>query len=86
MKIQGPNPLINAYKQQRQNHITNKNKHQKDQLNISTEAKKLQQHKHYNIERSKYVDEIKQLVQSGEYKVEHDKTAQKMIDFWTKRI
>lgn len=86
MKIQGPNPLINAYKNQHQKHITNKTEHQKDRLNISTEAKKLQLDKQYDVERSKYVDEIKQLVQSGEYKVDHDKTAQKMIDFWTKRI
>lgn len=85
MKIQGPNPVLNAYKQQRQKQISNRAEQQKDQLNISTEAKQLQKNKHYDIERSKYVDEIKKLVQSGEYKVDHDKTAQKMIDFWTKR-
>lgn len=86
MKIQGPNPLINTYRQQQQKFKTNKNEQFKDQIKISTEAKKLQENNQIDIERSKYVNEIKQLVQSGEYKVEHDKTAQKMIDFWTKSI
>lgn len=86
MKIQGSNPLINVYKQQKHQQVNRKNIQQKDELNISTEAKKLQKNTQYEVERSQYVDEIKQLVQSGEYKVEHDKMAQKMIDFWTKRI
>ena len=62
-----------------------KNDKHRDELNISAEAKKLQKNDAYAVERSKYVAEIKKLVQSGEYKVDYDKTAQEMIDFWSKR-
>jgi len=85
MKIQGPNPLINAYRNQSQKQAIQKNDKHRDELNISAEAKKLQKNDAYAVERSKYVAEIKKLVQSGEYKVDYDKTAQEMIDFWSKR-
>lgn len=86
MKIQGSNPLINAYRNQQQKHVTKKDLNQKDdQLNISQEAKNLQKSDTHSMERTKHVAEIKKLVQSGEYKIDFDKTAQKMIDFWAKQ-
>lgn len=86
MKIQGPNPFINAYRNQQQKHVTKKDNNQKDdQLNISKEAKKLQKNDTHATERRERVAEIKKLVQSGEYKIDYNKTAQKMIDFWTKQ-
>ena len=86
MKIQGPNPFINTYRNQQQKQVVNKTESQKDQLNISEKAIKLQQNDTHSIERTKYISEIKKQVQSGEYKIDYDKTAQKMIDFWTKRV
>src|SRR5690625_3400561 len=84
MKIQGPNPFINAYRnQQQQKQIVKKNEQQKDQLDISAKAKQLQSQDVSSVERFKRVTEIKQLVQSGEYKIDYQQTAQKMIDFWT---
>jgi len=83
MKIQGPNPFINAYRNQQQKQIVKKSEQPKDQLDISTKAKQLQSQDVSSIERSKRVTKIKQLVQSGEYKIDYQQTAQKMIDFWT---
>ena len=83
MKIQGPHPSINTYKQLQQHHTTKKQGHQKDQLNISDAAKKMQQTKSSDTKRAGYVNEIKTLVQSGEYKVDPEKIAGKMIDYWS---
>lgn len=84
MKIQGPQPLLNTYKQLQQQQITKKNPQYQDQLNISAEAKKMQQNQFHELKRSEYVEEIKDKVQSGEYKVDSEKTAQKMINFLSK--
>ena len=86
MRIQGPHPSINMYKQLQQQKITKSNPQQKDQLNISNTAKKMQQNKLPEAKRAEYVQEIKNLVQSGEYKIDDDKLAQKMISFWSKGV
>lgn len=44
----------------------------------------MQQNQFHELKRSEYVEEIKDKVQSGEYKVDSEKMAQKMIDFWSK--
>lgn len=56
----------------------------KDQVEISSQAKQLQEAKKPNEQRAKYVQEIKNAVQSGEYKIDVEATARKMIDFFTK--
>ncbi len=82
MKIQGPNPYLHAYKQQQQK-VPNKNvSDQKDKVDISHTAKSLQKTYHNEVERTKNVQEIKELVQSGKYEVNHEKLAEKMIQFW----
>lgn len=86
MKIQGPNPLVHAYRNQGRQQYKASNDKKSDQLNISEKAKQLQQQKAQSSERANYVAEIKQLVQSGEYKIDYERTAQKMIDFWTNRV
>ena len=86
MKIQGPNPIIQQYRQQQRPSVSKASDKLNDQLNISAEAKHLQQQTTVSAERAAYVKEIKQLVQSGEYKVNHEKSAQKMIDFWTGKV
>lgn len=85
MKIQGPNPYIKTYRNQQPKHVLKKSSQQQDEINISTQAKKLQKN-HTSIERAQYVSEIKERVQSGQYKIDYDLTAQKMIDFWAKRV
>lgn len=87
MKIQGPHlSHINAYKQQQQKPTQTYKEDKNDKLNISSEAKLLQEHSKSSLKRDVYVQEIKKAVEAGEYKVNVEKTAQKMIDFWSKRI
>ena len=82
MKIQGPNPYLHAYKQQQQK-VPNKNvSEQKDKVDISHTAKSLQKTSQNEVERTKNVQEIKELVQSGKYEVNHEQLAEKMIQFW----
>lgn len=85
MKIQGPNPYIALYRNQQQTQKIKIEERPKDELNISNEALKLQQNDKA-IERKQYVEEIKARLQSGNYKIEYAKTAEKMIDFWNKRV
>lgn len=87
MKIQGTNlARIQAYK----NNLQEQKKQSKpeeasDELKISNEAKQLQQSKSLPDHRTEYVKQIKQTVDSGQYKVNHQDTAQKMLDFWSQR-
>ncbi|MFZ3576902.1 flagellar biosynthesis anti-sigma factor FlgM [Virgibacillus sp. DJP39] len=87
MKIQGSNHTnFNPYKQQAQKHNgVSKEISQKDQLQISSQAKQLQGNEKPSSERASHIQEIKKAVDSGEYKVNHEKTAEKMIAFWNKR-
>jgi negative regulator of flagellin synthesis FlgM len=54
-------------------------------VEISSAAKQLQESEHLQEARSRYILEIKQAVESGEYKVDPYKTAEKMIEYWTKK-
>jgi len=86
MKVHGPNSYMQLYRNQmRQQHVK-KSERKNDQLDISLEAKHLQMQQAQSVEREKYITELKQLVQSGEYKVNYDKTAQEMIDFWSRKV
>jgi len=86
MKIQGPNqPNFNPYKNQI--HKQSKDKTaigKEDQLQISSQAQKMLEKNQPNTERAAHVDQIKEAVASGNYKVDFKSTASKMIDFWTK--
>lgn len=85
MKIQGPNlAKLTAYHTQLQQQTgLKKTVKREDQLDISSEAKHLQETKLKNKQRAEYVQEIKNAVKSGAYKVDNEKVAQKMIDFWS---
>ncbi|GAE95066.1 negative regulator of flagellin synthesis [Gracilibacillus boraciitolerans JCM 21714] len=83
MKINGPNQSnFNAYKNQTQ--LPNKeaktsHTFKPDQLEISDKALKMQQ----KDARQAYVNEIKQQVDNGgEYKVNEQETAKKILNFW----
>lgn len=87
MKINGPNqPNFNPYKNQLQKQANyKKGLNQKDQLEISSKAKQLQENNKINPKRETYVQEIKNAIDSGKYQIDFDKTAEKMIAFWSKR-
>lgn len=87
MKIHGPNqPNINAYKNQIQQHPAKKPAiNREDQLQISSEAKKLLESEQPNAQRAARVDKLKEEVESGTYKIDHNKLAEKLFDLWTKQ-
>ena len=86
MKIDRANQVnFNPYKQQIQKQAEmEKAENKSDELQISKEALKLQEKIKPNETREAYVQEIKQAVDNGQYKVNVEKTAQKMIEFWSK--
>lgn len=85
MKIHGPNQTnFNPYKTQAQKLDKIKNEiSREDRLEISNQAKHLQEKNKATVLREEHVQEIKQAVQSGEYKINYEKTAKNMIDFWS---
>ncbi|MFC4557528.1 flagellar biosynthesis anti-sigma factor FlgM [Virgibacillus kekensis] len=87
MKINGPNQSnFNPYKNQIQKQSEYaKDVNRKDQLEISSQAKQLLESEKPGAKRAAYVQQIKEAVDAGEYKVNHEKTAQKIIDFWSKQ-
>ncbi|BAC14465.1 negative regulator of flagellin synthesis (anti-sigma factor) [Oceanobacillus iheyensis HTE831] len=85
MKINGPNPTnFNPYKQSIQPTTEPKSEtNKKDQIEISSKAKQLQESAS-DPKRAAYLEELKKKIDAGEYNVDVDKTAQKMMDFWKK--
>jgi negative regulator of flagellin synthesis FlgM len=74
---------VNPYKKQMEaQHVEKTTK--KDKVEISSEAKELLAENKISAEREQKVDAIKKQVQSGEYKVEPNTIAKKMIDFYSK--
>ena len=82
MKIQGPNPYLHIYNQQKQSTIRKKSDQKTDQLNISQEAKMMQMNQTGQSERAQYVQELKEKVQSGTYDINYEHVAEKMIGYW----
>lgn len=83
MKIQGPHPSINHYKQTQQQHFKEKSTLNKDQLNISDAARQMQKSNGTEAKRTDYINEIKNQVQTGNYEIEPEKIAEKIVDFWS---
>jgi len=83
MKINGPNQTnFNPYKNQLQKQADLKKDMKQDQIEISNRAKNLLENDKTNPKREAYVQDIKDKADAGEYKINYEKTAQKMIDFW----
>ena len=53
-----------------------------DELQISSEAKEMYGKNIQAVERQEKINAIKAQVQSGEYKVDHQKVADKLFGFW----
>lgn len=86
LRIQGPNPLLNIYRNNQERSIPKEDKRiSTDKLNISTVAKSLQQNEKVALEREQYIKEIKNRVDNGEYEVDAEQTAHKMLAFWSNR-
>lgn len=87
MKIQGPNgPNINPYNQiLKKQHEMKQQTKKEDQLQISEAAKNLLEIKEPNTERIEKIAKLKAKVENNEYEIEFEKTAKKMIDFWSNK-
>lgn len=87
MKIQGPNSTnLNPYKRQLQSYQNERKQSYKDELKISKEAQQLQETNQVTKERATHIQNIKKQIDSGEYEVNYEQVAQKMINFWSDRI
>jgi len=86
MKINETNHLkFNAYQNLIQKPTKNHEKVEKsDQLEISNEAKSMLEKHQPDKTREKHIQAIKEKVEAGTYEIDFEKTASKMIDFWTK--
>lgn len=85
MKINGPNQSnLNPYNKmiQKQRELK-KEVNKQDQIEISKEALKLQESEKVSKQRTEYVQSIKNQVASGNYQIEPEKIAKKMMDFWS---
>ncbi|WP_085991346.1 flagellar biosynthesis anti-sigma factor FlgM [Oceanobacillus senegalensis] len=88
MKINGPHHtnFNNPYKRILQEQVEIKKGIKKeDQIEISTEAKQLQENGGLNNKRAEYVQSIKNQIDSGEYQVNPEKVAKKMVDYWSNK-
>ncbi|WP_028783770.1 flagellar biosynthesis anti-sigma factor FlgM [Thalassobacillus devorans] len=87
MKINGPNHTgLNPYQKQLNKQTEIRKASQKeDKVEISHQAKNLQENARPDAAREKKVAEIKHVIDQGEYKINAEKTAKKMIQFWNSR-
>ncbi|RPF54354.1 flagellar biosynthesis anti-sigma factor FlgM [Aquisalibacillus elongatus] len=77
---------LNVYKQQLQKQDdTKQTQKTQDKIEISNQAKKLQEGNSLVEARQEKVQNLKQQVQDGNYDIDPKKTAEKMIDFWTNK-
>lgn len=87
LKIQGSNqPNLNPYQKQLQKYAQTRTDTQVkvDQLQISDQAKTLQKSDGVHSARKNRIDTLKAEVESGNYKVDSEKVAQKIATFWQK--
>lgn len=87
MRIQGTNHVTgtNPYnKNQAKTNLASKSTKQTDQLTISAEAKALLEevNSKYHLERQAKVEQLKEKIASGNYKIEADKIADKLLEWW----
>ena len=87
MKINKVNiPAINPYKanELKAAKAEQKAQLQTDKLEISSEAKKLSEIQSYSVERNERIQQIKAQIDAGTYKVDPEKLAVDLIDYYKK--
>ncbi|WP_181954958.1 flagellar biosynthesis anti-sigma factor FlgM [Lentibacillus cibarius] len=85
VKIHGSGQTnFNPYKNRLQKQMNDsKGTGKKDQLEISDEAKKLHNSEKTDAKRASYVQKMKDAVDKGTYQIDYEKTARRMMDFWS---
>ncbi|WP_071393505.1 flagellar biosynthesis anti-sigma factor FlgM [Bacillus tuaregi] len=85
MKINNFRPMnVNPYNKQmdKVGKLQAQGAGQKDKIEISKEALEMQITNQYDVERQQKVDELKNKIESGEYKVNPRELASKMYSYW----
>src|SRR5699024_5617556 len=86
MKINGVNHSnIHPYHKQMQPPQKDAEIQSGDKLDISPEAKQLQQQSRISLERQEKINALKQQIEAGEYEVNPKKAAQTSYEFWMGR-
>ncbi|UFT98551.1 flagellar biosynthesis anti-sigma factor FlgM [Radiobacillus kanasensis] len=87
MKIQGPNHSnFNPYQKQIQKQHEIKQEITKhDKVQISNQAKQLQENTKPDPARLEKLEALKKAVDAGTYQVDAKETAKKMLDFWSNK-
>ncbi|GAA0472215.1 flagellar biosynthesis anti-sigma factor FlgM [Alkalibacillus silvisoli] len=83
MKINPTNKAyLNPYQKQIQNQQLKQASKQSDKVEISTQAKAMQESNSIQKARQEHVQSLKQQVENGEYNVDLNKTAEKLLQFY----
>ncbi|WP_088032450.1 flagellar biosynthesis anti-sigma factor FlgM [Evansella clarkii] len=86
MKI-NPMHSVNAYRKQQgvsqQQQAGQPNK--RDEVQISSDAKKMQQSSQVSLERQEKIRQLKEKIDNGTYKADAHETARKFYDFWNEK-
>jgi negative regulator of flagellin synthesis FlgM len=87
VKISGSNfNHINPYQKQLQKQVSiQKSQLKEDKVEISSKAQELLKGNPIEEARKQEVENIKKAVQSGEYQINYEQTAKKMLEFWSNR-
>jgi negative regulator of flagellin synthesis FlgM len=85
VKINGVNhhSNVNPYRTQIEQQPLKEHAQKRDQIQISEQAKQLQQDSKITLQRQEKVEQIKQQIESGNYRVDAEKTASKFYKFWS---
>ncbi|MDG5786677.1 flagellar biosynthesis anti-sigma factor FlgM [Evansella sp. AB-P1] len=85
MKI-NPMHSVNAYRKQQDvtTQKTTEPTKKQDQLQISSEAKKMQESSQLSADRQEKISKLKADIDQGKYKVNANEVARKFYDFWSK--
>lgn len=75
--VQAYRKLQEAQQKQNQEQIK-----KSDQVEISSEAKEMAKSQGVSPERQERVNEVKEQIEQGTYKVNHQEVAKKFYDFW----
>lgn len=80
------NPLHSVNPYQKQQGVTSRKKvttSQRDEVQISSAAKQMQQTSQVSLDRQEKINQIKEKVDSGTYKVNPQEVARKFYEFWS---
>ncbi len=84
MKINPMQSVQQAYRklQETQDRQQQSQTKRSDQVEISSEAKEMARAKELSAERQERVNEVKDQIDKGTYKVNHEEVAKKFYEFW----